>query len=60
MNTISSKVLTIDFGLVKKYIYVVKPITVTQLYIPVVKLNIVEKYNQPSYMPIDSDFHSQR
>ena len=46
MNTISSKVLTIDFGLVKKYIYVVKPITVTQLYIPVVKLNIVEKYNK--------------
>ena len=59
MNTISSRMLSIDMRVLNKHIFISNRVAAIKIYIPTIKLDCV-KHGQLPYVPIDSDFHSQR
>ncbi len=59
MDTISSKMPTIDMTHLNKHVFIVNHFAAIKIYIPTIKLDCI-KQGQLPYVPIDSDFHSQR
>ena len=59
MDTISSRMPTFDMRLLNKNIFIANHFASIKIYIPSINLDCI-KHGQLPYVPIDSDFHSQR
>lgn len=59
MDTISSKMPTIDMTQLNKHVFIANHFAAIKIYMPTINLDCI-KQGQLPYVPIDSDFHSQR